>query len=112
MSHGKQNSKRKRRRVLRGEQADYSRKTPRFGPNLEIVNFARSVNAEKIAEIGIYEGYTSRELARYLNGSGELHLYDFEDRVTAVHNVLVREGFSNVKAFGSTYKLLDSYNWQ
>jgi hypothetical protein len=99
-------------RFLRSERTNYPRSLAVFGPNLETVNFARSVNARNIAEMGIYEGHTSREFAHYLNNSGELHLYDFDDRATAVRDAFIREGFSNVRAFGSSYKLLDSYNWQ
>jgi hypothetical protein len=51
------------------------------------------------------------ELARYLNGEGELHLFDYEDRVTEVANSLLTAGYENVRTFGSSYKILDSYNW-
>jgi hypothetical protein len=51
------------------------------------------------------------ELAKFLNGEGELHLFDYADRVTSVAATLAQAGFRNVRAFGSSYKLLDSYNW-
>lgn len=46
-----------------------------------------------------------------MNGSGELHLFDFYDRVEEVRKKIEADGFKNVRAFGSTYKLLNSYNW-
>ena len=51
------------------------------------------------------------EFAKFLNGEGELHLFDYEDRVRSVATKLEYAGFRNVRAFGSSYKLLDSYNW-
>src|SRR5262249_44154393 len=56
-------------------------------------------------------GHTSLELAKALNGSGELHLFDYYDRVDAVKEKIAEAGFHNVKTYGSSYKLLDSYNW-
>ena len=64
-----------------------------------------------IAELGVFQGHTSMEFAKFLNGKGELHLYDFEDRVADVEKRLAAAGYSNVKTFGSSYKLLDSYCW-
>lgn len=51
------------------------------------------------------------EFAKFLNGEGELHLFDYEDRVRSVAIALEHAGFRNVRVFGSSYKLLDSYNW-
>jgi hypothetical protein len=80
-------------------------------PNEQTISFIRGANSKMIAEVGVYEGHTSREIAKYLNGSGELHLFDFYDRVEEVRKKIEADGFKNVRAFGSTYKLLDSYNW-
>jgi hypothetical protein len=38
------------------------------------------------AEIGVDKGDTSLELARFLNGKGTLHLFDYEDIVLQVSN--------------------------
>jgi len=81
------------------------------GVNQETINFLRGTQSRDIAEFGIFEGYTSLEFARFLDGRGQLHLFDFQDRVDAVLDKLRRRGFSNVKGFGCSYKLLDSYNW-
>ena len=80
--------------------------------NLETVAFVRSTASKIVAEIGVYQGDTSLELARVLNGSGELHLFDFHDRVDAAEKKIREAGFHNVKTYGNSYKLLDSYNWQ
>jgi len=65
-----------------------------------------------LAEIGVYHGATSEAIARYLNGKGELHLFDFTDRVDDVVARLKTQGINNVQGFGSSRRWLDSYNWQ
>src|ERR1051325_11408273 len=81
------------------------------GANEVTIEFVRSTSCTHIAEFGVYEGYTSVEFARFLNGAGELHVFDYEDRVSRVVERLKGHGFSNVRGFGCTHKLLDSYNW-
>ena len=81
------------------------------GPNWETIDFIKTTQCRTIAEVGIWKGFTSREFARFLDGNGELHLYDFQDNVDLVKRKLHSEGFTNVKAFGCSYKYLDSYNW-
>ncbi len=65
----------------------------------------------QIAEFGIWKGATSYQFAKYLDGQGTLHLFDYDDKVTDVSNNLANEGYENVKTWGSSYKYLDSYNW-
>jgi len=79
-----------------------------FEANAETVSWVKKTNSKMIAEIGIYQGHTSLEIAKVLNGTGELHLFDFQDRVQAVNRKLESAGFRNVRTFGSSYKLLDS----
>jgi hypothetical protein len=93
------------------EKVRYPRYTAVGSANDVTVSCVRDFKCNSIAEIGIYEGYTSIEIARVLNGIGELHLFDFEDKVARVRQKIEAAGFSNVKTFGSSYKLLDSYNW-
>jgi predicted O-methyltransferase YrrM len=81
------------------------------GANERTVEFVRSVQPACIAEIGIYEGATSIELAQALGEDGWLHLFDFEDRVSAVQARLADLGFTRVVAHGNSAKALDSYNW-
>jgi predicted O-methyltransferase YrrM len=103
------------RRILKlRELTDRLRKSDRTavsGPNYETINFIKRTECRHIAEIGIFKGYTSMEFAKFLNGEGELHLFDYEDRVRSVATALEHAGFRNVRGFGSSHKLLDSYNW-
>jgi hypothetical protein len=93
------------------DRANYPQNVAVSWPNRQTVEFVRQTNCRSIAEIGIFKGHTSLEFARFLNGQGELHLYDYDDRVRHVADSLGRAGFSNVRPFGCSYKLLDSYNW-
>jgi hypothetical protein len=63
------------------------------------------------AEIGVYEADTTLAIAEALAGRGEIHLFDFEDKVDAAVARLHREGHRNVVAHPNSRKLLDSYNW-
>lgn len=65
----------------------------------------------RIAEFGTWQGGTSVQLAKFLRGKGELHLFDFQETVDEVKKMLQAAGHHNVHAWGSTYKHLDSYNW-
>ena len=98
-------------RLMGNERAHYPRKIGVWEPNHETISFIKGTECRHIAEVGIFKGHTSLEFARYLNGEGELHLFDYEDRVKTVAKTLADAGFHNVKTFGSSYKLLDSYNW-
>lgn len=97
---------------LFGDRKNYPRFVSVYEPNTETVSWIRNTSSRMVAEIGIYQGHTSLEIARVLAGHGELHLFDFEDRVADVKRQIERNGFENVKTFGCSYKLLDSYNWQ
>jgi predicted O-methyltransferase YrrM len=99
------------RRLFARGRATYPATVSVSEPNRQTVDFIASCGAEEIAEVGIYMGHTSLEIARVLDGRGHLHLFDFEDRVTAVAARLAQNGFDNVRTYGSSYKLLDSYNW-
>lgn len=82
-------------------------------PSRHTVRFVERLRPRprRIAEIGVYRGHTSRELARLLPEDGELHLFDFEETVDAVASELRAEGFDRVVTHGNTKKVLDSYNW-
>jgi predicted O-methyltransferase YrrM len=98
-------------RVLKGDRANYPTWNAVSDANRQTIEFIKGTQCRCIAEIGILEGHTSLEFAKFLNGEGELHLFDYEDRVKMVSTALDQAGFRNVRAFGSSYKLLDSYNW-
>jgi hypothetical protein len=65
----------------------------------------------KFAEFGVWKGATTGQLARFLNSEGELHLFDYEDTVVELKKKLVEAKYTNVTAWGSSYRYLDSYNW-
>jgi predicted O-methyltransferase YrrM len=79
--------------------------------NQETIDFIKTTNCRMIAEIGIYKGHTSEYLAQYLNGQGELHLFDFDERVREVKDKLHAAGYNNIVGHGNTHKTMDSYNW-
>lgn len=80
-------------------------------PNKDTLDFISKTDCRNIAEIGIYNGHTSEGFARYLNGQGQLHLYDYDYKVAAVLQRLEQAGYKNVRGFPNSSKLLDSYNW-
>lgn len=100
-----------RLRFMGDERGYYPRRLAVSNHNHQTVEFIQKTQCRFIAEFGIYKGYTSIEFARFLNGRGELHLFDYEDRVKEVAGAIRSAGFNNIKTFGSSYKLLDSYNW-
>ncbi|MEA5446508.1 class I SAM-dependent methyltransferase [Gammaproteobacteria bacterium AB-CW1] len=65
----------------------------------------------RFAEIGIWKGGTSYQLARLLNDKGELYLFDYQEKVDFVSQRLAESGFRKVRGFGSSQRYLDSYNW-
>lgn len=81
------------------------------GANSRTVEFFAASGCRTYAEIGVYEGDTALAIALSLDGAGELHLFDFEDRVEAVAARLRQEGHENVFAHANSRRLMDSYNW-
>jgi predicted O-methyltransferase YrrM len=82
------------------------------GANEVTIELVRSSGARRVAEIGIYEGATSEGIAEVLaERDGELHLFDFEDRVEEVARRLSRPGRCRVVTHGNSRKIMDSYNW-
>lgn len=79
--------------------------------NQQTIDFIKTTNCRMIAEVGIYEGYTSELLGKYLNGQGELHLFDYVERVSDVRAKLNAAGYHNVVGHGNSHKIMDSYNW-
>jgi predicted O-methyltransferase YrrM len=81
------------------------------GPNLRTVDFFASTGCKVYAELGVYRGDTAGRIADLLAGEGEVHLFDYEDRVFPVAEALARRGHRNVVAHPNTRRTLDSYNW-
>jgi Methyltransferase domain len=80
-------------------------------PNIKTLDFLSTTQCRTIAEIGVERGATSKEILRWLNGTGVLHLFDYDDRRKTVTNRLHRLGFSNFVFHGNSRTTLDSYNW-
>ena len=99
-------------RISGSERSRYPRQVAVFSANKVTLDFIRQTSCRSIAEIGIYKGHTTLGFAEFLNGEGELHIFDYEDRVADVEEKIRAAGYSNIRAFGSSYKLLDSYNWR
>lgn len=64
-----------------------------------------------IAEIGVGVGATTVELAKLLNNRGELHLFDYEDRLSELLSEIDELGFCNIVRYPNGRKTFDSYNW-
>jgi predicted O-methyltransferase YrrM len=81
------------------------------GPNERTVELFAAGGCRRYAEIGVYRGYTAERIAQVLGGGGEIHLFDYADRVEPVAARLRAAGHRNVVAHGNSRRLLDSYNW-
>ncbi|MDR1241943.1 MAG: class I SAM-dependent methyltransferase [Deltaproteobacteria bacterium] len=86
-------------------------------PNFITISAIESLfgNADKesirIAEIGIGMAATTLHIAKFLDNKGELHIFDFNESVIPIKKMLNEECFSNIYIHGSSYKKMDSYNW-
>lgn len=80
-------------------------------PNIKTLEFLSTTQCRTIAEIGVERGATSKEILRWLDGSGVLHLFDYEDRIKLITARLQSLGFSNFVFHGNSRTTLDSYNW-
>jgi predicted O-methyltransferase YrrM len=81
------------------------------GPNECTVELFAASGCRRYAEIGVYRGDTAERIAQVLGGEGEIHLFDYADRVEPVAARLRAAGHGNVCAHGNSRRLLDSYNW-
>jgi predicted O-methyltransferase YrrM len=81
------------------------------GPNERTVAFFAASGCRRYAEVGVYKGYTAARIADILAGEGEIHLFDYADRVEPVADALTAAGHRNVVAHPNSRRLLDSYNW-
>ena len=81
------------------------------GPSEGTVERFAASGARRYAEIGVYKGYTAERIAQVLDGDGEIHLFDYADRVEPVAARLRAAGHRNVVAHPNSRRVLDSYNW-
>jgi predicted O-methyltransferase YrrM len=65
----------------------------------------------RVAEIGVGIGATSKGICEVLENRGELHIFDFQDKVTELQADLAALGYRNVVAHGNTERYWDSYHW-
>jgi predicted O-methyltransferase YrrM len=94
-----------------GLERNYPKSLAVAAANAVTVEFVRQSGCSRIAEIGAYHGDTSVEFAKYLNGNGELHIFDRAEYVEHTLRRLREAGHTNVRGFSSSGRLLDSYNW-
>ena len=78
---------------------------------LELLFAGSDRNLLKFAELGVWKGATTGQLAKFLDNKGELHLFDYEDTVSELKDKLTGAKFTNVTTWGSSYRHLNSYNW-
>jgi predicted O-methyltransferase YrrM len=90
---------------------DYPKHLAVTGPNHQTLEFLATTNCNRIAELGVYRGDTSIEIAKWMPSHGELHLFDFVDRVEDVTDRLRRLGYTNVVGHPNSHRTFDSYNW-
>jgi len=81
------------------------------GINSKTIDTFISFNCKQYAEFGVNLGATTLEIARHLNGSGKISLFDYQYNVDYVAQLLLSHGYGNVQKYGSSTKVLDSYNW-
>jgi hypothetical protein len=65
----------------------------------------------KFAEIGVWKGGMTVLLGKFLDNKGELHIFDYDDTISELKTKLSGAEFTNVTAWGNSYRYLDSYNW-
>ena len=80
-------------------------------PDAVTMQMVERFRPEVIAEIGVWKGGTTRALAEFLDGKGELHLFDFEEQLADVAGQLANKGYRNVVLHPNTTCTYDSYNW-
>jgi len=78
---------------------------------MKTIEFIRQSHCQVLAEVGIAMGDTSEAFARHLNGRGQLHLFDYSEKVNCVQKRLESLGFTNIVSHGNSHRTYDSYNW-
>jgi predicted O-methyltransferase YrrM len=81
------------------------------GPNGTTVEFFGSTGSRSYAELGVYKGYTAARIAEQLAGEGEIHLFDYEDRLAEAAGRVRATGHTKVIEHPNSRRIMDSYNW-
>lgn len=89
----------------------YPEKLRVSGPNSETVKWIERTGPSNVAELGIYRGHTTIEIAKRLPTSGSLDIFDFQDVVEAVGARARAVARCEVREHGNSRKLRDSYCW-
>lgn len=79
--------------------------------NKVTIEWVNRTQPKVYAEIGIATGSTAVEVAKVMPQGGEIHLFDFYDKVDFVEKRLTESGFKKIVGHSNSYKLRDSYNW-
>lgn len=90
---------------------DYPRHLLVREPNAETVEWVARTGALNVAELGVYRGHTTREMARVLPEEGSLDLFDFTDVVAPLAESIRASARCTVRAHGNSRALRDSYCW-
>ncbi len=70
-----------------------------------------AVDEPMVGEVGVGIGATSLPMARKLAGRGQIHFYDFADRLASLQEKLDAAEISNASYFPNSSITLDSYVW-
>jgi predicted O-methyltransferase YrrM len=81
------------------------------GPNGATVEFFGSTGSRAYCELGVYKGYTAARIAEQLAGEGEIHLFDYEDRLAEAAARVRATGHKKVIEHPNSRRIMDSYNW-
>ncbi len=80
---------------------------------LALVDLILATNqAPTVAEVGAGIGATTLELGKKLQGRGALYIFDYTHSLNELVSDLAERGITNVRPFGSSRTLYDSYTWQ
>ena len=82
---------------------------------LEVVRKSKALKESvAVAEIGVGIGATTLEILKVMNGSGSLHLFDFDDKVLELAADIREGGFDagiEVLTYGNGTQTFNSYAW-
>lgn len=86
------------------------------GPNRHVLALIKKYEPKRYAEIGVYKGDTAIEVAKSINSTAQIHLFDFENRLNDLLSRLRNDKDLLTKdlkiySWPNTHKMFDSYNW-
>lgn len=87
-----------------------------MSPNWQVLENVKKIKDSSpgkisVAEIGVGMGATTYNIAKILDKDDKIYLFDFNESVQQIKEMLCREGYKNIYGFGCSYKKLDSYCW-